>query len=107
MEKKSNKVDKNGIDAYRHPADVICQHTVDGDVIPIKIRVVDEDGERQTFVVKQYKQLLPTHGYTMPNGVQINSCLNLHFECKIAVFEQMKIIKLSYNDIDKIWRVTF
>ena len=39
----------------RRKADVICQHTIDARIIPLKIRIQDEDGEMQTYSVKGYR----------------------------------------------------
>ena len=37
------------------PVDVICQHSRDGSLIPIRVRVVDEEGEFQSYTIKGYK----------------------------------------------------
>lgn len=34
--------------------DVICQHSVDGTIIPLRVRMTDEDGQRQMFNIKEY-----------------------------------------------------
>ena len=39
-------------------ADVICQHKTDGTIIPLKIRITDEDGEYQVYNIKSYKDVL-------------------------------------------------
>ena len=38
-------------------ADVICQHKIDGRIIPIKIRILDEDGEYQVYNIRSYKDV--------------------------------------------------
>ena len=39
-----------GTVATDNSIDVICQHTRTGDTIPLRIRLIDEDGIYQTFV---------------------------------------------------------
>ena len=45
-----------GFDHRQKSIDVICQHKQDGNIIPLKIRLQDEDGEYQAFVVKSYRR---------------------------------------------------
>ena len=35
--------------------DLICQHTMEGKIIPLKLRFQDEDGELQEYSVKGYR----------------------------------------------------
>ena len=37
--------------------DVICQHSADGTIIPIRVRVKDEDGEYHAYTIKGYKDI--------------------------------------------------
>lgn len=39
------------------PIDVICQFTKDGIIIPLKIRMPDDEGELQVYKVKTYKEI--------------------------------------------------
>lgn len=87
-------------------ADVICQHKRDGKIIPLKIRLVDEDGEFQTYQIRAYKELSSDGSYMMPNGVMATNHIWL-FECKIVVFNTEKRIKLFYNAYDSKWKVTY
>ena len=66
--------------------DVICQHTKEGRIIPIKIRVSDEDGELQTYHVRQFRERsIGGEKYRMPNEVWTSNYLR-RFECKIIIF---------------------
>lgn len=85
-------------------ADVICQHTRDGTIIPIKIRLQDEDGEFQTYSIQAYKDLTHYGNYVMPNGVTTSNHM-WRFECKIIVFGVEKRIRLFYNAFDNKWKV--
>ena len=41
----------------RRKVDVICQHSSDGNIMPLKIRFEDEDGQWQTYIIKEYKDI--------------------------------------------------
>ncbi len=84
--------------------DVICQHTAEGKLIPLRIRLQDEDGVFQVYKVRGYKDQSHKGDYTMPNGVFATSAI-FPFECKIAVFGREKIINIFYNSNDNIWRL--
>jgi hypothetical protein len=40
------------------PIDVICQSSRDGKITPMKIRVIDEDGEYQEYKIKGYNIIM-------------------------------------------------
>lgn len=92
-----------GIDKF---ADVICMHKRDGTIIPIKIRIEDDDGEFQTYKIKAYKDLTHYGNCTLPNGISISNYM-WEFECKIEIFNIEKRIILHYNIRDNSWRVKF
>lgn len=88
----------------RRKADVICQHTIDARIIPLKIRVQDEDGEMQTYSVKGYRTLNAIGKVVLPNEVSVSSHIR-YFECKLNIFGTEKIVGLSYNLSDNLWHV--
>lgn len=74
------------------PAEVITQFTTDGKIIPIRIKLKDDDGAYQTYSIKGYKEL--TH----------YDCV-LTYACKISVFDKIRIIKLIYQSHDCKWYI--
>lgn len=84
--------------------DVICQHKKDGSIAPMKVRLQDEDGEYQIFLIKAYKCLSRPGSFSMPNGISATSH-TWQFECKIMVFNMETSIFLFYNAHDNFWRV--
>ena len=84
--------------------DVICQHTKGSRIIPLRVRLEDEDGITQTYNIKAYKDTTPHNGYTLPSGVKVTSGI-WSFECKILVLDSLRQIKLYYNPRDNIWTV--
>ena len=85
--------------------DVICQYTTKGDIIPLRIRIQDEDGVYQTFVIKAYKDLSATSSTLSPYGTKVHSP-NWNFECKVQVFNMTHIINLFFNPKDCLWKIT-
>lgn len=90
-------------DTYRL-ADVICQHNRDGRIIPLKIRLRDDDGEYQTYLIQAYKDLTTYSSYNTPDKSNVFNHI-WRFECKINVFNNIRIIKLSYNALENTWRI--
>ena len=93
------------MDFQKRAVDVICQHTKEGKMIPIKLRIQDEEGEFQTYAVKAYRDLSHKGSYTMPNGIAATSSI-FPFDCKIIVFGREQTVHLYYNNSDQIWRMT-
>ena len=75
--------------------DLICQHCMDGSIIPIKFRVQDEDGVLQECHIKGYKD-------TSEAGM-------LSFDCNTIVNNMTKKVKIYTSQIsnDGIWRVKY
>lgn len=92
------------MDFQNRAVDMICQHTREGNMIPIKIRIQDEEGEFQTYVVKGYKDLSHKGSFTMPNGITATRTI-FPFDCKIIVFGRERVVHLYYNSSDHIWRI--
>lgn len=70
--------------------DFICQHTMDGNIIPLKIRLRDEDGELQEYAIKGYRD---TSKYAVKS-----------FDVKIIVLDTIKYIHI-FCGADEIWRL--
>lgn len=69
--------------------DLICQHTMVGNIIPIRMRLRDEDGELQEYTIKGYRD-------TSEFGLT-------SFECKIVVRDTMMLVNTFSSDC-KVWR---
>ena len=82
-------------DFQRQKIDVICQHLRDGSIIPMRIRLDDEDGVVQTFNIKSYKDVTTGDRY-----------MNLNtFDCKILVLDTLRPVRLFYHVRDGIWTI--
>ena len=85
--------------SYQQSLDVICQHKKDGVIIPLKIRLQDEYGEYQSYMVKSYGQSGVSMSANHPNNSTIM------FECMINAFDIDKIIGISYSFTDGLCKV--
>ena len=85
--------------------DVICQHTRDGVMYPIKIRVADEDGEYQTYRIKAFRDLSHQGTREMPDGVFVTN-RTMVYECDIIVFGRQRMIRLYYEPNGTVWKMT-
>jgi hypothetical protein len=70
--------------------------------IPMRIRLKDEEGEYQTYTIKEYRDVSRRGTRTMPDGVYITNN-TFAFECKILVFSVKKLIRLCYQPNNTIW----
>ena len=84
--------------------DVICQHTCKGDIIPLRIRVMDEDGEYHIYNIKSYKDLSNRGTYTTCDGIFVTNHIHV-FECKIIIFGNTKTVRLYYDMQRSIWKM--
>ena len=83
--------------------DVICQHSSGGEIIPLRIRI-KEDDEYHTFTIKGYKNVSTNGAYTTPDDVYVTSNIMV-FECLIDVFGQRKSIRFYFNKNSVEWSV--
>lgn len=73
-----------------HEVEVICQIKINGSMIPIRMKIEDNEQQMQIFNVKRYKPL--------------KSCINfLEYECVIEVFKVEKLVKLRYIINEHKW----
>ena len=97
--------ENNGQKDLLKDVDVICSFSHDGVITPLRIRMTDEDGQRQAFNIKEYRDLSGLGARTMPDGVYVANN-TLVFECKICVFHRLRLIRLYYNPPRMIWKMT-
>lgn len=85
------------------PVSVICQFGEQGRMIPIKIKVEDEE-QVNTYKIQSYKEpsiYQENHEGYLGRPYQTKNILE--FVCKIVVFDREKIVKLRYHVPDMRW----
>ncbi len=85
--------------------DVICQHNKNGSMIPMRVRLVDEDGATQTYTIKNYEDLSHTGCRTMPDGMYVTDQTFI-YECQVQAFGRYKMIRLYYEPSGTVWKMT-
>jgi len=78
--------------------DVICQIKSDGSIIPIRIKLEDEEKQLQIFNIKRYKapKAYLRHEISEDNKGKFPFSDMLEYQCVIVVFEREKIITIRY-----------
>ena len=83
----------------KNAVDVICQHSKDGTIIPLRVRLVTEDGEYETFTITGYRRLENDPALGSANRTFIS------FSCKVQAHERERRFKLSYNTYQMLWYI--
>ena len=84
---------------------MICQHSSDWSIIPLRICLTDEDGLRQAFTIKEYKDLSHNGTRTMPDGMYVTD-RTLIFQRKICVIDRERVITLYPDPPNPVWKMT-
>ena len=85
--------------------DVICQHNKDGTIIPLRIRLQDEEKVYQTYTIQAYREL-SLESTRLPSEVMVTTNI-LRYDCKILVFGREKRIVLHYNKSQVRWYIFY
>ena len=93
------------MEAKRYDVDIICQHSKDGTIIPLRIRVDGDDGEPRVFKIDSYKELSGNGTYTTTDGVFVTD-RTIFFVCRIEVNGTMRGIRLYFRENENNWFIT-
>ena len=74
----------------------------DGIVLPIKLRLFDEDGVRQEFCIHRYKLIDGAGKENLPKAEMFRRS-TVTFDCVIEVFGRERILRLMYASSDMRW----
>ena len=86
--------------------DMICQHNCDGTIIPMKIRMEDDDGMVQEYRIRSYKDMSHSPGsFELPDAGHVHSSGIYPFECKIESFGREQVLHLFYNSYEHTWKL--
>ena len=92
-----------GYDSLK-PVDVISECTADGEIVPLKLRVKDDNGEYQSYRIDSYKNMTGTGTYDTQDGVYVND-QSVYFRCNITVFGKKRTVTLYYWQSEGVWRL--
>ncbi len=100
--KKKGSEPKSVDNPTRRDIDVICQMRSDGEIMPIKIQLHDEDGELNSYKIKQYRVKFRPDTSMMPDVAFITSKYFV-FECKVQAFNRLVQLTLYYDTASSRW----
>ncbi len=84
--------------------DMICQHKSDGTIIPIKFRMIDDDGLYQEYKIKAYKDMTyKGEVFRLEDAGLVHSSVIVPFECRIESFGRDMVVNIYYNSDERIW----
>lgn len=84
--------------------DVICQHKYNGEIIPIRFRLMNEDGEYENYTIKGYRNISHPGPYTTPDNLYVSSSTYI-FECIVVVLNSKKRVRLYFETLNCKWRI--
>ena len=87
-----------------HNIDVICQHKADGDIIPLRFRLKNEDGEYETYKISGYRCLSHPGAYMTPDGVMVTGNVYV-FECTVVILDYKKLVRLYFDKSICRWKM--
>ncbi len=90
---------------YDKKLDVICMMGGDNTIIPIRIRIEDDEGVRQAYNIKECEDISHNGTFTRPDGIYITNEMMV-FKCKIDVFGVSKPITLYYDIGKSKWSMS-
>ena len=85
--------------------DVIYQNNKNGSMIPMRIRLKDEDGAIQSNKIKNYEDLFHQGTRTMPDGIYVTD-RTFVYECQVQTFGIFRMIRVYYDLSGAVWKKT-
>lgn len=84
--------------------DMICQHKTDGSIVPLKIRMLDDDGAYQEYSVKAYKDLrYKANAFEKPDVSKVHTSGIYPFQIRVESFGRERIINIYYSAYEHKW----
>lgn len=84
--------------------DVICEHKADGSVIPLRFRIMNEEGEYEAFTIKGYRMIHVGEARTTADGVYICGRDRV-FECRVIILNTYRTVRLYFSEDCVKWRL--
>ncbi len=76
--------------------DVICEHKSDGTIIPLKFRLMNEDGDYESYKITAYRPVPKQGAYTTKDNLYICNSMDV-YECKVQIFGTVRIVRLYHE----------
>lgn len=88
------------------PIDCIAQHNSDGELIPLRIRLMDDEGEYRSYTITECRRLDLSTGQYTADKVEL-TIYDLIYECHASVFGRDTVFRLYYNlkSTTPVWKM--
>ena len=84
--------------------DVICEIKSDGDVIPMRFRILNDEGIYEDYTIRGYRRALRKDAYTTQDGLTVCNKDKV-FECRIISDGNYRTVRLYFNKDNLKWRI--
>jgi hypothetical protein len=84
--------------------DVICEYKSDGSMIPMRFRLMNEEGAYEVYTIKGYRILHKSESYITPDGVMVCSKDRV-FECRVLILDMYRTVRLYFNADRSAWKI--
>ena len=85
--------------------DVICQHKANGEIIPLRFRLMNEDGQYENYTIKGYRSLSHKGAYTTPDGIFVSGTTTMIYECVVVILDYKKKVRLYFETRTCKWTI--
>lgn len=86
--------------------DVICEHTTDGTIIPLRCRFQDEEGIFTEYTLIGYNQLIPDNDGYVSDRLYVGPHA-IAYDCKIKAYDRIRLIRLLYDMKKNRWEIRY
>ena len=84
--------------------DVIYEMKLRGEIIPMRFRIMNEDGEYESYTIKGYREIVRNDAYTTQDGLAVCSADRV-FECRVVILEIYRTVRLYFHTSSLKWRL--
>ena len=82
--------------------DVIAQFKHDGEIIPMRLQMLNSAGQPIAYTIKGYRRLTNKDTYTSVDNIFVTHS-TIVFECQIVIDNEMSVVRLYFQPEGHIW----
>lgn len=82
--------------------DVIAQFKHSGEIIPMRLQMLNSAGQPEAYTIKGYRRIAPKGTYTSIDNVFVTHS-TITFECQIELNNKMSVVRLYFQPEGNLW----
>lgn len=82
--------------------DVIAQFKHDGEIIPMRLQMLNSARKPSAYTIKGYRRLANEGTYTSVDNVFVTHS-TIVFECQIVIDNEMSVVRLYFQPEGHLW----